>query len=150
MNCGITLVPVDYVSRAVVYLSQQKESRGQAFHLNNPNYSSWNEVTNWINELGYQVRQLSYEEWEAELIEIVGSKENALNGLLPFFLRRWSEEQLTFAGLGQRRVKLNCKETVAQLAGGSIACPRVDYQLLKTYFSYFNHSDFLEAPKVRI
>jgi thioester reductase-like protein len=150
MNCGITLVPVDYVSRAVVYLSQQKESRGQAFHLNNPNYSSWNEVTTWINELGYPVRQLSYEEWEAKLIEVVSYQENALNGLLPFFLRRWSEEQLTFAGLGQRRVKLNCKETVAQLAGGSIACPRVDYQLLKTYFSYFNHSDFLEAPKVRI
>ncbi len=150
MNCGITLVPVDYVSRSVVYLSKQKESLGKAFHLNNPNYSSWNEVTNWINELGYPVRQLPYEEWEAELIEIVSSQENALNGLLPFFLRRWSEEQLTFAGLGQRRVQLNCKETVAQLAGGSIACPRVDYQLLKTYFSYFNRSDFLEAPKVRI
>jgi thioester reductase-like protein len=150
MNCGITLVPVDYVSRAIVYLSQQKESLGKAFHLNNPNYSSWVEVANWINDLGYPVRQLPYEQWEAELIEIVGSKENALNGLLPFFLRRWSEEQLTFAGLGQRRVKLNCKETVAQLAGGSITCPRVDYQLLNTYFSYFNCSGFLEAPKVRV
>ena len=150
MNCGITLVPVDYVSRSVVYLSQQKESLGKAFHLNNPNYSSWSEVTHWMNELGYPVRQLPYEEWEAELIETVTSKENALNGLLPFFLRRWSEEQLTFAGLGQRRVKLNCQETVARLANSSIACPRVDYRLLTTYFSYFNRSGFLDAPRVSI
>lgn len=150
MNCGITLVPVDYVSRAVVYLSQQKESLGKAFHLNNPNYSSWSDVTYWTNELGYSVRQLPYEEWEAELLETVGSKENALNGLLPFFLRRWSDEELTFAGLGQRRVKLNCQETVAQLTGSSITCPAIDYTLLKTYFSYFNRSGFLDAPKVRL
>ena len=150
MNCGITLVPVDYVSRAIVYLSKQKESLGKAFHLNNPNYSIWSEITNWINELGYPVRQLSYEEWEDKLIETVGSKENALSGLLPFFLRRWSEEKLTFAGLGQRRVRLNCEDTVARLADSFITCPRVDYQLLNTYFSYFNRSGFLDAPNVGV
>lgn len=150
MNCGITLVPVDYVSRAIVYLSQQKESLGKAFHLNNPNYSIWSEVTNWINELGYPMRQLSYEEWEDKLIETVGSKDNALSGLLPFFLQRWSEEKLTFAGLGQRRVKLNCDDTVARLADNFITCPRVGYQLLNTYFSYFNRSGFLNAPSVGI
>jgi thioester reductase-like protein len=149
MNCGITLVPVDYVSRAIVYLSKQKESQGLAFHLNNPNYSSWNEVAHWIDELGFLVRQISYEEWEAELIKTTGSQDNALSGLLPFFLRRWSEEQLTFAGLGQRRVKLNCQNTVARLTGSSIVCPRVDFKLLNTYFSYFVRSDFLNAPKVR-
>jgi thioester reductase-like protein len=150
MNCGITLVPVDYVSRAIVYLSQQKESLGKAFHLNNPNYSIWSEVTSWINDLGYPIRQLSYEEWEEKLIKTVGNKENALSGLLPFFLRRWSDEKLTFAGLGQRRVRLNCEETVARLAGSFITCPRLDYQLLNTYFSYFNRSGFLVAPQVRV
>jgi len=149
MNCSITLVPVDYVSRAIVYLSQQKESLGKAFHLNNPNYSIWSEVTNWINDLGYPIRQLSYEAWEDKLIKTVDNKENALSGLLPFFLRRWSEEKLTFAGLGQRRVRLNCEETVARLAGSFITCPRLDYQLLNTYFSYFNRSGFLDAPQVR-
>ncbi|HBB32527.1 MAG TPA: hypothetical protein DC064_12205 [Cyanobacteria bacterium UBA9273] len=150
MNCGITIVPVDYVSQAVVYLSRQHESLGKAFHLNNPNYSSWSEVADWIDNFGYPVRQISYEAWEAELIEIAGSGENALSGLVPFFLRRWSEEQLTFAGLGQRRVKLNCEETVARLAGSSIACPRVDSKLLTTYFSHLICSGFLDTPKVRV
>lgn len=150
MNCEITLVPVNYVSKAVVHLSLQKESLGKAFHLNNPNYSTWNEVADWIEKFGYPVQQLPYEVWEAELIKIAGSGDNALSGLVPFFLRRWSEEQLTFAGLGQRRVKLNCQETVARLAGTSITCPRVDSKLLNTYFSHFIRSGFLEAPKVRI
>jgi malonyl CoA-acyl carrier protein transacylase len=150
MNCGITLVPVDYVSQAIVYLSQQKNSQGLAFHLNNPNYSSWNQVCHWINELGYPIRQIPYEEWEAELIQTTTSQDNALNGLLPFFLRRWSNEQLTFAGLGQRRVKLNCQQTVASLASSSIVCPPVDSKLLNTYFSYLTRSGFLTAPKVRV
>jgi thioester reductase-like protein len=146
MNCGLTLVPVDYVSRAIVYLSQQKESLGNAFHLNNPNYSSWNKVAKWIDSFGYPVRQVSYEDWEAELMETVSSGNNALSGLLPFFLRRWSEEQLTFAGLGQRRAKLNCQDTIAKLAGTSIVCPRVDSKLLDTYFSYFIRSGFMDSP----
>jgi thioester reductase-like protein len=153
MNCGVTLVPVDYVSRAVVYLSRQPNSLGKAFHLNNPNFSSWNEVADSINQCGYPVRQIAYEAWEAELIQSTTSgngTEHALSGLLPFFLRRWSDEQLTFAGLGQRRVKLNCQATVDSLEGGAIACPRVDSHLINTYFSYFTRSGFLHAPKVKV
>jgi len=146
MNCGITIVPVDYVSRAIVYLSRQKELQGLAFHLNNPNFSTWSEVANWLDDFGYPVRQISYEKWEAKLSKTVGDRDNALSSLLPFFLRRWSQEQLTFAELGQRRVKLNCQETVAGLAGTSIVCPSVDSKLLNTYFSYFIRSGFLNAP----
>lgn len=153
MNCGVTLVPVDYVSRAVVYLSRQPNSLGKAFHLNNPNFSSWNEVADSINQCGYPVRQIPYEDWEAELIQSTTSgngTEHALSGLLPFFLRRWSDEQLTFAGLGQRRVKLNCQATVDSLEGTAIACPRVDSHLINTYFSYFIRSGFLHTPKVKV
>ena len=145
MNCGITLVPVDYVSRAIVYLSQQQESLGRAFHLNNPNYTAWSELTSWINDFGYIVRQITYEEWETQLINT--STENVLKPLLPFFLRRWSDQKLTFAGLGQQRVKLNCQETVNILAADSITCPRFDSELLNTYFSYFIDSDFLNNPQ---
>lgn len=149
MNCEITLVPVDYVSRSVVHLSQQPDSIGKAFHLNNPHYSDWSEVAQWLDEYGYPIQQLPYEVWEAKLIQQASSGENALSSLVPFFLRRWSDEQLSFAGFGQRRVKLNCQETVARLQGTSIACPRVDAKLLKTYFTHFIHSGFLNAPKVR-
>jgi len=149
MNSDITFVPVDYVSRAIVHLSRQKESLGKVFHLNNPNISSWSDVANWIRSFGYSLRQISYESWEAELIDTVRYRKNALSGLLTFFLQRWSEEQLTFSELGQRRPKLNCQETVARLSGTSIVCPPVDSKLLNTYFSYFIRSGFLDAPQVQ-
>ncbi|KST62480.1 type I polyketide synthase [Mastigocoleus testarum] len=150
MDCGITIVPVDYVSRAIVYLSQLPESSGKAFHLNNPHFSSWNNVANWINKFGYQVRQIPYQEWEAQLIKTSAAKENALSGLIPFFMRRWSEEELTFSGLAQRRVKLDCSGTVSMLEGSSVICSPVNSQLLNTYFSYFVRSGFLETPKVPV
>ncbi|MBD2256617.1 type I polyketide synthase [Pseudanabaena sp. FACHB-2040] len=153
MNCGITLVPVDYVSQAIVYLSRQPESIGKAFHLNNPNFSSWSGVAEAINQCGYPVRQIPYDAWEAELIASTTAADagtHALNGLLPFFLRRWSDEQLTFAGLGQRRAKLNCQATVASLANTAIACPPVDSRLINTYFSYLIRSGFLQAPRVEV
>jgi len=149
MNSDITFVPVDYVSRAIVYLSRQKQSLGKAFHLNNPNVTSWSDVANWIDGFGYPLRQISYESWEAELIDTARYQKNALSGLLTFFLRRWSEEQLTFSELGQRRPKLNCQETVARLAGTTIVCPPVDSKLLNTYFSYLIRTSFLDAPQVR-
>ena len=150
MNCAITIVPVDYVSRAIVCLSQQRVSQGLAFHLNNPNFSTWEDIAKWLNNSGYQVRQIAYEKWEAKLIQTSSLQDNALTGLLPFFLRRWSQEQLTFAELGQRRVKLNCQNTVARLADSSIHCPPVDAKLLQTYFTYLIASNFLNNPQVRI
>ena len=151
IDCEVTFVPVDYVSRAIVFLSQQKESLGQAFHLNNPNHSTWRSVARWIDTFGYPLRLIPYQQWESELMETSGSRnDNILSSLLPFFLRRWSKEQLTFSELAQSRAKLNCEETVARLANTSIVCPSVDSKLLDTYFSYFNRSGFLEPAAVCI
>jgi thioester reductase-like protein len=149
MSNRLTMSPVDYVSRAIVYLSLQPSSLGQAFHLNNPDPSSWTEFVGSINALGYPVATVSFEVWIQQLGEAVArSPDNALSELLPFFMRRWSDEKLTFAELGQRRVQLNCQNTIQQLKGSYISCARVDSQLLSTYFSYFVKSGFLSVPKV--
>jgi thioester reductase-like protein len=151
MSNRLTMSPVDYVSRAIVYLSLQPTSLGQAFHLNNPDPASWAEFVGAINDLGYPVETVSFEQWITQLAAAVErSPDNALSELLPFFLRRWSDEQLTFAELGQRRVQLNCQNTVRQLTNSGITCAKVDRQLLSTYFAYFVQSGFLGASKVRV
>jgi thioester reductase-like protein len=150
MSNYLTMSPVDYVSRAIVYLSQQPSSRGQAFHLNNPDPSSWAEFAQAINDLGYPVNSVSFEDWMTQLVTTSQVQENALSELVPFFLRKWSDEQLTFAELGQRRARLTCHQTVQQLQGSEINCARVDIKLLKTYFSYFVKSGFLNHPKVQV
>jgi thioester reductase-like protein len=47
--------PVDYVSKAIVSLSNQKESIGKAFHLVNPQPLPLKEMANYIRSLGYPI-----------------------------------------------------------------------------------------------
>jgi thioester reductase-like protein len=151
MSNRLTMSPVDYVSQAIVHLSQQPSSIGQAFHLNNPHPATWTSFVESINALGYPVRTVSFEDWMAQLVTSVSqSPDNALSELVPFFARRWSAEQLTFAELGQRRVKLNCQQTVQHLMGSGVDCVPVNAQLLSTYFAYFIATGFLSAPKVQV
>lgn len=143
LEAQVTFVPVDYVSQAVVYLSQQKTSPGKAFHLTTSDMIQWNDLTRWINTLGYSLEIIAYEEWENKLKEIDISAKNELTPLLPFFLKRWSQEQLTFVQLAKRRAKLSCEATIAATKEANIKSPNVTYEMFKAYFSYFVRTGFL-------
>ncbi|BDA68880.1 beta-ketoacyl synthase [Calothrix sp. PCC 7716] len=146
LDLMLDLSPVDYNSRAIVYLSRQKQSLGKAFHLQNPNLLHWRQLVDFICSMGYPMERVSYEEW---LLRLSNSRENPLYPLLPFFSHKWSSEQLTYIELNQqdKRPQISCEETLAALNGTSIVCPPLDARLLDTYFRYFIRSGFLEAPK---
>jgi thioester reductase-like protein len=142
----LDLSPVDYVSRALVYLSRQEQCLGKAFHLNNPQPIYWTQIGNLLKSFGYKIEQIPLDDWQNKLEK--STQDNPLYPLLPFYLKKWSEEQLTITELyyESRRPKISCQDTLMALAQTDITCPNVDIQLLKTYFSYFIHSGFLEAP----
>jgi thioester reductase-like protein len=147
LDLMLDLSPVDYNSRAIVYLSKQKESLGKVFHLQNPQLLHWSDLVNFICSMGYPMERVSYEEWQVRLSK---DRENVLYPLLPFFSHKWSEEQLTYIELNEqgRRPLIECEETLAALAETSIVCPPLDNKLLDTYFSYFIRSGFVDAPEV--
>lgn len=148
LDLFLDLSPVDYNSRAIVYLSQQKASLGKAFHLQNPHLLHWNELTEFICSLGYPVQRVSYETWQEQLSH---ERENPLYPLLPFFRHQWSNG-LTYIELNEQgyRPLIGCEATLAALSGSGIICPPLDAQLLSNYFSYFVRSGFLQAPKVAV
>ncbi|BAY75452.1 polyketide synthase thioester reductase subunit HglB [Nostoc linckia NIES-25] len=137
--------PVDYVSKAIVYLSRQKESIGKAFHLQHPQPAPLKVLVDWIRSFGYSVEMIPYEKWQSELINNVSSVDNPLYTLRPFLLERWSDEQLTIPDLylQARRPHISCQDTLHALAGSSIACPTIDSQLFMTYTAYLIQSGFL-------
>jgi len=140
---NLDLSPVDYASKSIVYLSRQKESLGQAFHLNNPQPGSWSQMTDFIRNFGYPIEHLDYQDWQSQLRKKAGSKENPLYHLLPFFLQQLSEEQ-------PRGPQIKCEATISALADSSpLLCPPVDAELLNTYFSFFIRSGFLAEPPDR-
>jgi hypothetical protein len=89
------------------------------------------------------MQPMPYDQWRAQLIELGRLKESAAYFLLPLF-------SLNLSQAGPRIVRhipeFDCQNTLAGLAGTSIACPPVDSQTFETYFSHFVRCGFLNAP----
>jgi thioester reductase-like protein len=146
----LDMSPVDYVSKAIVYLSRQKTSIGKAFNLQHPQPVSLRTLVDWVRSFGFSIQMIPYEQWQAELINNVSSVDNPLYTLRPFLLERWSEEQLTIPDLylTARRPHISCQDTLHSLAGSSIVCPPIDSQLLMTYTSYLIQTGFLNLAQL--
>ncbi len=136
------IVPVDYMSNAIAHLSRQKESLNKVFHLVNPQPLFSTMLIESIRSFGYPLKQIPYEQWQAELIKIAGSlPEHPLYPLVPFFPARNSEENTSNSAV----LKFDCQNTLDGLAGTSIVCPPVGDRLLNTYLSYLVRSGYLDA-----
>ena len=144
----LDMSPVDYVSRSIVYLSQQPESISQAFHLQHPQPIHLSQLVNWISILGYDIEQIPYEDWLEKLQTSACSPSNPLYTLKPFLLQRWTEEQLTATEIymqARRPREISCKETLNALAGSDIVCPPLNPKLFSKYLSYLLKSGFLSV-----
>ncbi|BAY48981.1 nonribosomal protein synthetase [Scytonema sp. HK-05] len=136
------IIPVDYVSKAIVHLSKQEKSLGKAFHLTNPQLLHSNMLIDQFRLLGYAIEQISYEQWRAKLLDITkGSVEHPLYPLVPFFPSSNFEEKTSNSGI----LQFDCQNTLDGIAGTSIVCPPVDNQLLSTYFSYLKKKGFFDV-----
>ena len=69
----MNVAPVDYVSRAIVHLSRQKESIGKNFHLVNPHSFYLSELVTWIRSIGYPIERVCSETWQAEIVNRAGN-----------------------------------------------------------------------------
>ncbi|MBW4500881.1 MAG: amino acid adenylation domain-containing protein [Scytonema hyalinum WJT4-NPBG1] len=136
------IIPVDYVSKAIVHLSKQEKSLGKAFHLTNPQLLHSNMLIDQFRLLGYAIEQISYEQWRAKLLDITkGSVEHPLYPLVPFFPSSNFEDKTSNSGV----LQFDCQNTLDGIAGTSIGCPPLDNQLLSTYFSYLKNQGFLDV-----
>ncbi len=134
------IIPVDYVSQAIIHLSKQEESLGKAFHLVNNQLLHTQTLLEVIQSFGYQIQQLSYEDWRSKLINIAGaSPEHPLYPLVPFFSGDTSDKQAVKTG----RIEFDCQNAIAALSNSQIICPNIDEQLISTYISYLKHHNFL-------
>jgi thioester reductase-like protein len=139
------LTPVDYVSKAIVSLSLQRSSWGQAFHLANANPLLLKQLVQHIRSLGYPLKQIEYDRWQAALLGTDMNSDNALSPLVSLLTTDNTEQSNYLEVLTLERV--SCQNTIAGLAGTSISCPAMDTDLLNTYFTYFIQSGFLDRPE---
>jgi hypothetical protein len=140
----INVMPVDYVSRALVHLSRQPSSYGQIFHFANPNPAELHDVWEWIREYGYELEVLPYPEWRQHAIAIDPS--NALWSVLPILLGDDSDE---FRYPEEVRPQIDTRNSTAALAGSGIECPPVSRDLCFKVLTYLIEVGFLDPPGER-
>jgi len=140
LDIPITVVPVDYVSQAVIHLSRQEKLLGKAFHLFNPHLISWQTLFNKVRSLGYSLEEVSYDDWLAELKNQASQyPEDKLYPFLLLFLRSPNN-------LMAKKPLFDAHRTFEELANASIVCPKVDTELLPTYLGYFQKIGYIPPP----
>jgi len=140
LDVEIPLVPVDYVSGAVVQLASQQNSWGHAFHLVNPHPMPWAELYRLLCDCGYSLEKIPYGEWLRRVKQKAATlpPRNSLAVL-----------QLMLATPNNLQVQRPpfVTETVQRfLAGSTVACPPLDRALMGTYLRYFQQVGYLPLP----
>lgn len=143
-------VPVDYPSRAIAYLSQQPDSIGKNFHLSNPRPVPIKQTAAWSRVWGDMVQYVPYSEWQTQLERTVVSPDHPLYALRPFFLQKWSSQQLTIPDLyvRSRSPKVDCQATLAALAKTGIRCEPHNPWLMITYMAFLLKIKFLDSSQI--
>jgi len=121
----LDVVPVDYVSRALVHLSLQDSTVGRTFHLVNPTAVRWTEIVANIRTAGYPLRTVPLAAWR-EAVRSDSGAGNAMRVFLPML-----DERALFSGRRYRQDR-----TALALAGSGIDCPPLDSRLIGTYLDH--------------
>jgi amino acid adenylation domain-containing protein/thioester reductase-like protein len=134
----VDLVPVNFVSRAIVHLSRRPEARDRTFHLVNPQPLPFPELIATLQTLGAELRTVSPELWGEELRSSDGR--SAASVAAPAAVRPPRRRAESRRG----RVAIDASHTWAALAGSGITCPAVDVELVAVYYSYLKRNGLLD------
>ncbi len=124
LEASVNLVTVDYVSKAIIGLSQQAQNGGKAFHIINPQPISWRSLAHWLNHEGYPIKIISHESWYRQLDQLI--TENIDISLSPL-IYSLADPNFIQRSLGAFHFK--AEQTLIDLAQLGIDCPSVN-QLL--------------------
>jgi thioester reductase-like protein len=144
VNTEMNMVPVDYVSRAIIRLSMQEGSLGKRFHLANSHPVKVDDMVAWIEAFGYPIERVPYDRWRADLLNPTkGLQQDALYSLVPLLSMSAAADGPTLVG---RVPEFDRRNTTEALSGTGISCPQVDGELMESYLAYLVRTGFLDSP----
>jgi len=127
LQATLNLVPVDYVTQALIYLSRQATSLNKTFHLCNPQPIAWSSLFNHLRACGCFLEEVDYPRWLNELSQRAPG--HRFYSSLSLLLRSPNN-------LLTNNPQFEASHTLAGLAGTSISCPSVEETLLATGCTY--------------
>ncbi|MEV7059124.1 thioester reductase domain-containing protein [Streptomyces microflavus] len=121
------LLPVDYVSGAIVALSALPASDGGTFHLFNQSSLSLADCVRRLRDLGYGLRDLDHDSWAGA---VRSDRSNALLPLLHAFEMMTSDTDGFYP-------PIDTSDTELALRGTGISCPPLTGELFDRYVEFF-------------
>lgn len=142
VNLTLNFLPVDFVSRSIVYLSLRKNDETRIFHLVNPNTVETNTVVDWIRAFGFHLESVPYEKW-LNVLKANDSRDNAIYPLLSILPGSIPEGQANTT-----HTTFDIGNTRSAIADGGMNFPPLDEKLFIIYLSHFIRSGYVQAPTV--
>ncbi len=130
------MTPVDYVAKALVYISRKEECIGHAFNLINPQDQGFATVIQLIRSCGYTVRYIPFRVWRTR-IKKSDTSENAMVLLESLFEtgdERYPSLLRHFIGLDP---VYDMSNTRLLLSRSGIHCRPIDQKMMQAYLDYF-------------
>jgi thioester reductase-like protein len=138
LDVMVNIVPVDFVSAAIVKLSQDRANFSKVYHLDNHEALHFSKLAEWMTEQGFNARKLSFDEWRAELFRQTAYMPS--DGWEPYLpLLEEVEEKQVFMP------EFDLTNTLTSLAGSGIVCHPVNGDLLSRYLKYFTSDEIPEG-----
>jgi thioester reductase-like protein/FkbH-like protein len=128
---NIELIPVDYVSSAIIELSKEAVAVNRNFHIINCYRTPIRYIAQWMDERGFKVEKYPYMEWKDKLTERVQKNQglNSIGTMLPFI----TED----ATVIDKSLILDTRNADEILDSKGVARKEVDKELFEKYLDYF-------------
>lgn len=135
MKEKITILPADFVSRAIVKISLASGQHADIYHIDHPVGIMWVDLVNWLNDYGYSIKMISLREWKIKLRGI--NQDNALYPFLPYYLSLPDD---------YHSPNVRTEKASAALHRAGLEYPEINDKLLNIYFDYLCNEGFFETP----
>lgn len=141
LDLEIEMTPADYVAKALVHLAGQCNVGGRVVHLVNPRRMSFRDVIANVQQFGWTADLVAVEVWWKALRDaLAAGTPNALHPVMD------TVEELIVGG--EEAIDYDVAHAERRLTGSGIACPPLDRDLLRRFFTFFVASGYLprETP----
>ncbi len=132
----ITILPVDFVSKAIVGIALLQKEKSNMFHLDHPTGIMWSDLIAWFSNFGYNIKICSHADWLNKLTHI--SQENALYPFLPRLLAQSEPPDSPI---------IEMSHATSALEKLNLSYPEINNRLLHLYVKYLCEIGFLPTPE---
>lgn len=133
------MMPVDYLSRAIVGLTLQNKTNFQIFNLANINTITWEEYFKLINQYGFNLNLISSDEWIEQYVKHLDEN----NALYPF--KDYYLHSVSFNTSGKYTIKTI--NTRMQLERLNLCYPDQHDEQIKIYLDYLLKHEFISKTQ---